>query len=254
MAAQDRSEVPASGDRPEAVQSEGHGEPSPGHHSRHYRRAKRDRGAETRARLVEAAVDVIGRLGFEGASTRLIAKEADANLAAIVYHFGSKEELHLAAAEHIAMNIAGRIGPALASVSAPEYYTSPEAARRGLVILIETYIEVMLGRRDAERWSRFIVREQMQPTAAFEVLFRSMSGALTVSSTLVAVASGRAESEEVRLRTITLLGQVLVFRVAQALILRRMDWTEIGDRERAAIKRVVVANAEALIDSWRDDD
>src|SRR5690242_3694147 len=60
---------------------------------RHYRRARRDRGAETRERLVEAALDVFGRFGFEGATTRQIAKEAKANLAAIVYHFGSKEAL-----------------------------------------------------------------------------------------------------------------------------------------------------------------
>ena len=52
--------------------------------SRHYRRAQRDRGAETRAQLIEAALDVFGRRGFEGASTREIAKAAGANLAAIV--------------------------------------------------------------------------------------------------------------------------------------------------------------------------
>src|SRR3984893_2334354 len=56
--------------------------------SRHYRRAQYDRGAETRARLIEAALDVFGRLGLEGATTREIGKQAGVNLAAIVYHFG----------------------------------------------------------------------------------------------------------------------------------------------------------------------
>ena len=68
---------------------------TPAKGSPQYRRARHDRGAETRQRLVEAALDVFGRYGFEGATTRQIAREAKANLAAIVYHFGSKEALHL---------------------------------------------------------------------------------------------------------------------------------------------------------------
>src|ERR1051325_7635965 len=59
-------------------------------------RVRRDRGAQTRAELIEAALDVFSRIGFEGASTRMIAQAAGANLAAIVYHFGGKEALYLA--------------------------------------------------------------------------------------------------------------------------------------------------------------
>src|SRR5690606_15865778 len=72
---------------------------------RHHQRAIQYRGAATRARLIEAALDSFGRLGFEGASTREIAKAAKANLAAIAYHFGSKEALHVAVAEHIIARI-----------------------------------------------------------------------------------------------------------------------------------------------------
>src|SRR5258708_579996 len=73
-------------------------------------RARRDRGADTRALLIDAALDVFGRLGYEGASTRMIAKAAGANLAAIVYHFGGKEALYLAVAEHVAHSIFGQVG------------------------------------------------------------------------------------------------------------------------------------------------
>src|SRR3546814_4367559 len=71
-----------------------------------------DRGEETRQRLLDAAIDVFGRRGYEGASTRALAGAAGANLAAIPYHFGGKEGLYLAAATHIAEQIGGRMGPA----------------------------------------------------------------------------------------------------------------------------------------------
>lgn len=47
----------------------------------------------TRQRLIEAAAQVFADHGFEGASVRDICARAEANVAAINYHFGGKEEL-----------------------------------------------------------------------------------------------------------------------------------------------------------------
>jgi hypothetical protein len=87
----------------------------------------------------------------------------------------------------------------------------------------------------------------MQPSGAFEVIYRIMGGSVGLATRLVAVATGRPEDEETRLRVFTIFGQVLVFRVAQALVLRRMEWEAIGDRERAEIKRIVTENVDTLL-------
>ena len=215
--------------------------------SPHHARAQRDRGAETRAELIEAALDVFGRLGFEGASTRAIAKAAGANLAAIVYHFGGKEALYLAVAEHVAAGIFARMGATIAAVTGPAATASADAARAALQTLMETFVEVILGSADAERWARFVVREQMQPTAAFDVIYRFMSGAAETATRLVATILGKPEDDEMKLRVMTIMGQVLIFRVAQTLVLRRMGWRSIGDRQRGLIKRVVGENLTAIL-------
>jgi AcrR family transcriptional regulator len=206
-----------------------------------------DRGAETRAGLIDAALDVFGRLGFEGASTRAIAKAAGANLAAIVYHFGGKEALYLAVAEHIATSIFANVGPSIASAAAPAAVESPATARAALDRLIETFIGVILGSADAERWARFIVREQMQPTAAFDVIYRFMSGAADTATRLIAAITAKPVDDELKLRVFTILGQVMVFRVAQALVLKRMGWRTLGDRQRREIQRVVSQNITAIL-------
>jgi len=216
--------------------------------SPHYRRARRDRGAETRAQLIDAALDVFGRLGYEGASTREIAKAANANLAAIVYHFGGKEALHIAVAEHVAGSILAKVGPALAMAAEPAATATPAAARVMLHRLVDTMIEVLLGSAEAERWARFIVREQLQPTAAFDVIYRFMGGAVATTVRVVATILGAPEDDSVRLRVISMLGQVLVFRVAQTLVLRRMAWSSIGDSERGAIKIIIHQNVDAILE------
>src|SRR2546421_530385 len=101
---------------------------------------------------------------------------------------------------------------------------SAAAARAALARVLGHYVDVLLGNAEAERWARFVVREQMQPTRAFETIERFMGGAHGLATRLVAVALQRPEDEEVRLRVFTMIGQILVFRVAQALVLRRMGW------------------------------
>lgn len=55
----------------------------------------------TRARIVEAAVQVFTEKGFHGASTRDIAGLADTNQGLITYHFSSKEALWRAAVDSL---------------------------------------------------------------------------------------------------------------------------------------------------------
>ena len=64
-------------------------------------RRPQQRSLETRERLVEAALHAFATHGFEGATTRDIARRAGVALAALPYHFTTKEALWRAAADRI---------------------------------------------------------------------------------------------------------------------------------------------------------
>lgn len=55
----------------------------------------------TSSRLIEAAIEVFLTKGYEAATIREICAQADANIAAVNYHFGSKEALYAAALERV---------------------------------------------------------------------------------------------------------------------------------------------------------
>ena len=186
---------------------------------------------------------MFGRLGFEGASTRQIARDAGVNLSAIVYHFGSKQALQVAVAEHVANNIISRIGPVMAGRNAPG---TPDEAQAMFAEIVDTMTEVILGSAEAELWARFIIREQMQPTEAFDAIYLIMGPMITAISKLVAVILERPADEETQIRAFTLLGQILVFRFAHALVTRRLNWVEIGAAEREKIKQIVISQANDI--------
>lgn len=73
-------------------------------------RRPQQRSVDTRERLVDAALAVFGDLGFEGASTREIARRAGVALAALPYHFTTKDALWRAAADRIFGELTARIG------------------------------------------------------------------------------------------------------------------------------------------------
>ena len=200
-------------------------------------------------RLLDVAVDQFGRKGLEGASTRAIAAAAGTAMSSITYHYGGKEGLYVATARHIAAQIRSRFTAAMAE--APHAADlEPKVATEQILTLAGAFLQIMLS-AEAAPWARFIVREQMEPTEAFEVLWSEVMS--TVSARLVALVSragaGRWTETEVRIRAVTLIGQILVFRVARATALRVTGWDDIGPRRAADVRRIIHANVQAILAS-----
>jgi AcrR family transcriptional regulator len=205
----------------------------------------------TRERLVDAALDAFGLNGFDGASTRDIARRAGANLAAIPYHFGGKEGLHRAVAAHIVENISANVGPLLDAAEAHllQEQLAPAAAQRMLHLTIDRAADTLLGKPEAARWARFVVREQMDPSASFAVLHDGFMGrAHALVTALYAAATGRdAANPETAVRVFAILGQLLVFRMARGLVEARLGWHAYGAAEVAMVKAMLHEHLDALL-------
>lgn len=84
-------------------------------------RAPQQRGLDTRARIVRAALSAFADLGFDGATTRDIAERAGVNQGLISYHFAGKLPLWQAAVDDIFATLRDHFAahlPALADADA----------------------------------------------------------------------------------------------------------------------------------------
>ncbi len=121
---------------------------------------------ETKGRLLEAAGQEFADKGFELARVRAICDRAEANLAAINYHFGDKEHLYLEVlreAHRCGLDTdAIRIEPGLSA-----------AAR--LRLFIHHFLGRVLAMNSPEDWQhRLMLREMLAPTPFSEVLVREV--------------------------------------------------------------------------------
>jgi AcrR family transcriptional regulator len=215
------------------------------------RKAERSPEA-TRERILEAALDLFGDRGLTGTTVREIAQRAHVNVAAISYHFGGKDQLYRAVAEMVVGSIEARARQRVAPLlqNPP---TDPVAARKALETFAETIVEVIVGPEEMRRLARFIIREQMQPTFAFEVLYAFMSQMHGAATHLFARAAGLdPDSKEAMLRTFLVIGQVVFLRIAEAAVTRRLQIKRYDDALLSEVKAIVRRNVRAMVKAARE--
>lgn len=105
-------------------------------------RSPQQRSADTRERLLEAALEVFAAHGFAGASTREIARRAGVALAALPYHFTTKEALWRAVADRIFARLAATIGRRLEGLAGVDRPTQLRLVLREFVCFSAAHPEL----------------------------------------------------------------------------------------------------------------
>ncbi|HEY6395116.1 MAG TPA: CerR family C-terminal domain-containing protein [Candidatus Binataceae bacterium] len=212
--------------------------------------AANPRGDETRQRLIDAALRIFGEHGFEGASTRMIAEEAGANLAAIPYYFGGKEGLYRAAAQFIVDRATREVIPVVNKIDeALKKGRLPRHATLGLLHeLLDRFSDFVLGSEEADDWSCFVMREQMQPGAAFEILYEGVMRRTSeaCANLLALLLRQRQDDPKIMVRALAILGQIVVFRIAQTTALRVLGWKDFSAQRLKLIQSVVSENLDRI--------
>jgi AcrR family transcriptional regulator len=208
------------------------------------------RSEDTRQRLIDAALVVFGAYGFEGASTRVIAERAGANLAAIPYYFGGKEGLYRAAAQSVVEECKKEITPAIQKADSlcARRSVSRRSALRLLYELLDRFSGLVIRSSEADNWSSFVMREQLQPGAAFEILYEGIMREVSQACTkLLALAlRQRGDDPEIAVRTHTILGQITVFQTSRAAALRLLGWREFSPQHLKLIQKIVRENIDQI--------
>lgn len=156
----------------------------------------------TRERLLEAAGEVFAEKGFRAATIRDICQRANANVAAVSYHFGSKEQLYHTVIGYWVEFAAER------NPLQPPGDATPEQR-------LQHFVAAMLRRildEGKPAWhGRLMFREMFEPTSYMdEHLRRYVAPMLQVLRDILSQWPGRKLSDtEIHLETMSIMGQIL---------------------------------------------
>lgn len=225
---------------------------------RHREESSYSRGEQTRLRLIDVAISLFGQCGYEGASTREIARQAGVNTPALQYYFDNKEGLYRACAEHLMMAAEAYFTPVLDDIEV--ILKDPLADRETLIEaflrLQETIADYLLCDEQAQKRALFLAQEQAGHGGLADPLRSLNKQRVTqVGVAVVARLSGcDADDPQTLLRLITTNGQLMVFHIMPRAAMESMGWQDFSGENLKMLKATVRAQTRALIDSWKPQD
>jgi len=208
-------------------------------------------GAEvTRITLIESAIRLFGERGYDAVSTRDIADMAAANIGSIAYHFGGKPGLRQACVGHILANVRQLAGPML---SQPILALEPDRALAMIEQILLMFCRFWLVDERNQHAVTFLLREMMDPGEVSQIIYSDWMKPMHIRfCALIGFATGLdPESEEAKIAVFSCVGQVLHFRLGRPLMMRRLEWNELGAREADRLCALLVRNARAIVTSYR---
>ena len=205
------------------------------------------RGAETRNRLLAVATELFSEKGFAAVSTREIAAAAETTLPSIPHHFGSKEGLYQGVLAAISEEIAKRLAPA--SKQAISILSRKNASRIERIQAIETLIDahartLLEGKRE---WAKLILLEQLQPTEALAPINQVLTEHFIDPIVRLLTTLTTISTADAKLKTMSLVGRALIFRIGRGSILELMGWDDLTPARINKILDMLRAEARASI-------
>jgi len=199
--------------------------------------------AETQKRVIEAAIEVFGRLGFEGASTRALMERAGANLAAIPYHFGGKQGLYRAAAKVIADYARANVEPIVTRLVDADRASAVDRIDEALA----DFIKLLVGGPEPDEWIAFFMRCEREADDAFRMIHDALITAFkqALTETVLAATGGDASDEGLHIRVAVVIASVINLRTMQNTLLSALGWDQMTparlDRLSREVHRIALA-------------
>ncbi|MCC7420348.1 MAG: CerR family C-terminal domain-containing protein [Planctomycetaceae bacterium] len=160
---------------------------------------------DTRQRLLNAAGQTFAEKGFEATTIREICRLADANIAAVNYHFGEKEQLYIEAVKQAHCH-RGEM---------PQFdWTDETPPERKLEDFLRDMMSMMVDDESPSWHIELMMREMARPTAACTELVRSFIGPMfDLLNQIIAEILPVGTPAGVRhLHAFSIVGQCLLYR------------------------------------------
>ncbi|MCP4642764.1 MAG: CerR family C-terminal domain-containing protein [bacterium] len=172
----------------------------------------------TKLILMMSAGELFADHGLEGTSVRTIAEKADVNIAAINYHFGSKENLYSEVLQHVADRLRDTFVQELVDEEAR--LDTREKIAASIAELIRLRFDRYFSAELPGWYSKLLIRSLLEPSPALQVIAkRIFRPDLAALRKIVLLAQPSMSVREADMMAFSLTGQIAFYSFAQLPIM-----------------------------------
>lgn len=207
---------------------------------------------KTREILLKTAAKMFSQYGFDGVSTRELAKKSGVNLCSINYYFGSKQKLYDAVMDDVYSFIEQNLIIKIKRL----IMTNPDdlSPREYIKQIVVLFVSSICGTEVPETTVELLFKELIKPTSSYNRFFSQIFEPIHKRLTkLMSEDTGIQDEAKLVLLAHTLLGQGLMFKIHKEALLRRLGIKEYTPELLAEIQRQIMQNIDAILDRAKEN-
>lgn len=200
----------------------------------------------TRDRLIKVAMEMFAEFGYDKTSIRELARKADANIAAINYHFGGKDGLYQAVLEYIVDYMDSWAMPLIEEYNTFLNEQNGNFEMNKTISWIEEFIDAFLNKAFESYESnillhKIIAREQLKPTLGFDKIYSlaSLKLAEHIITDLLSKISNVSE-DIIIIYTNSIIGLMHRFISANSSIRKELKVNDFSNAQKEEIKELII--------------
>ncbi|QXX84199.1 CerR family C-terminal domain-containing protein [Providencia sp. R33] len=186
----------------------------------------------TKEKLINEGIKQFAIHGINGVRTRQLAESAGVNQSAIPYHLGGKLGVYCAVIQKIATDLSMESNVQAFDVQfklAMQQTPIEQTQANQLISLLITGLGNALLLPKHEYYSVLILREQLEPTENYDVIYRDFIEPFHTRLSGLIQAVNHIDKQTAIIRAHVLIGQVLGFVVARKPFLKQINALQIDE-------------------------
>ncbi|MDE1993127.1 MAG: CerR family C-terminal domain-containing protein [Rhizobiaceae bacterium] len=213
------------------------------------------RGEETRARIIRTAIALFGEKGFSGVSTREIASAAGVPAPSLRYYFENKEGLYQACLDDIQEIALKAADPALRH--AEKLLADPAATAEAMIdaycMILDSMADFLFDTPDSSSRALFITQQKHPSETERPTPDKSLGRRIRSCCTEIVARTGAGDlsAEEVRVRSTTINGQLLLVHLARQHLPEIIGWDEVTSDRLQTLKKIIRTQTTFILNAYR---
>jgi len=192
---------------------------------------------DKKADILRAAETLFAELGFEGTSTRQIAKESGANMAMINYYFGSKEGVFLEIMEDRICGFKSQLN---------QINEEQIPAKEKLLKVVEQYVSRIFSNITFHKMMHRELSLTQRPEMFGQIRDAMASNRMVIEKIIEnGIAEGSFRNVDVRMSILTIMGTISMIAISPTKAEDNIDMND--QKQKEALRKRLVAHLQDYI-------